>query len=98
MTEHEYAAAREPTPEEFAVRSKFLELGRSVPKTALALGLERSEVLRSVARVRWYLQDVGWSAAFAEARRVGFGLSDSHLRADIVAAYNIRELQRKADG
>lgn len=94
----EYAPAREPTSEEFAVRAKFLELGRSVPKTAFAFGIDRSEVLRAVSRVRWFLEDAGWNAAYVEAVRMGFGESDARLRADTVAAYNVRELQRKADG
>lgn len=91
MSEHEYAPAREPTESEWATRAKFLELGRSVPKTAFALGLSRQDVLRSVAACRWFLQDSGWTRRYGEAKAVGMSDADARLHADMEAAYFLRE-------
>lgn len=85
-----YPLAPEPTPTQWAIRERFLELGRSVPKTAFEFGIERAEVIRAVMAVRWWLQDSGWSAEYAAAKRLGFSDGDAHVRADMVAAYNVK--------
>lgn len=86
----EYPMAREPTPAEWNVRRVFLEMGRSVPKTAFELGLDRGEVLRAVAQCRWYLQDLGWDRRYRQAISVGMSQADARLHADMEAAYNLR--------
>ena len=86
-----YPMAPEPTPAQWAMRERFLELNRSIQKTAHEFGVERIEVIRAVMAVRDWLLDSGWSAEYALARRTGFGEADARMRADMVASYNTRK-------
>lgn len=89
----EYPMAPEPSAEDWRIRAVFLSHGRSVPKTALELGMERGAVVRAVMRCRDWKKDSGYDAEFSEAKRLGFSDADARLRAEIVASYNTRKHQ-----
>lgn len=92
MSEHEYPPAREPTPEEWQIRNVYLSLGRSVSRTAMELGLQRTDVLRALSQIRYYRKDLHYDRRYQEAKQVGLSDSDANLHAQQEASFNLRKL------
>lgn len=87
----EHERAPEPTREQWKIRTRYLALGRSVRETAFSFGIERAEVIAAVDAVRWWQEESGWSARYAQAIRIGMPQADAELHADMEAERFKRE-------